>query len=391
MNSRFSFSNKTIFLISPERWGKMKVSKHHYALELANRECVVYFIEPPSLHNNAIEIQNCAENKNIKLVQYKPLFRGKRFLPSFIFSWLLRLQIQKIITAVGKTPDVVLCFHGYLFRNLKWFKPNIGSIFFAADQFYYGRYPTEVDSANIAVAVSDTILQEMSGSGTYKSLINHGLQKSFAGSAAERLEKGIDQKEVHQIVAGYVGNLMMECLDRVTMREVIMQNPEIRFIFWGSYESKDLNLGGIASDEANEFVLFLKAAPNVELRGVVTGDALQMQMQQAQLFWICWRLGKHKLWDGSNSHKVMEYLSTGSPIVSHFMSSYKTKPELMYMLPSNSNEKFPELFKSVVQKIIAGEETCVIKKRLQWAVENSYAKQLDRIESLLADQLDGTL
>ena len=37
--------NKTILIISPERWGTNFVSKHHYALELAKNNNV-YFLNP---------------------------------------------------------------------------------------------------------------------------------------------------------------------------------------------------------------------------------------------------------------------------------------------------------------------------------------------------------
>lgn len=49
----FSFNNKTILIISPEPWGKMMISKHHYALELAKLGNEVYFLNPPN--NNSIK------------------------------------------------------------------------------------------------------------------------------------------------------------------------------------------------------------------------------------------------------------------------------------------------------------------------------------------------
>jgi len=83
----FQFKDKTIYVISPERWGTMKVSKHHYAMELAALNCRVFFIEPPDLSNKDITISPCADHPMISLVRYKPVFRGKRFLPAFIYSF----------------------------------------------------------------------------------------------------------------------------------------------------------------------------------------------------------------------------------------------------------------------------------------------------------------
>jgi hypothetical protein len=126
--------NKTVFLISPERWGKMRISKHHYALELADRGCTVYFIEPPTLETSGVMIKPTADHPGVHIVTYKPVFRGERFLPALIFEWLLRRQIHLLVKNIGRKPDVVWCFQSFLFRDLRWFGAPV-RIFFLADQF----------------------------------------------------------------------------------------------------------------------------------------------------------------------------------------------------------------------------------------------------------------
>jgi len=44
----FSFTNKTIFILSPQPWGKMHISKHHYAIELAKKGNLIYYFNPPA-------------------------------------------------------------------------------------------------------------------------------------------------------------------------------------------------------------------------------------------------------------------------------------------------------------------------------------------------------
>ena len=111
----FQFKNKTVFIISPESWGGMKISKHHYALELAYQDCKVFFIEPPRLSNVGIKINTCEDHSLISLVSYKPIFRGKRFLPSQAYSFLVKKQVQILLKKINVKPDVVWCFHGNLF------------------------------------------------------------------------------------------------------------------------------------------------------------------------------------------------------------------------------------------------------------------------------------
>lgn len=186
--SRFLFNNKTVYIISPESWGGMKVSKHHYALELAAQNCKVFFIQPPILSNNGIEIISVPENPLINIVKYKPIFRGKRFLPGIIFSWLVKLQAKALVKAIGLKPDVVWSFQGYLFEDLRNFKSPV-NIFFAADQFLYDALPGEIASSDLSLAVSDSIYERMKQSVKKVFQLNHGLQEAFVEKAKKLLEK----------------------------------------------------------------------------------------------------------------------------------------------------------------------------------------------------------
>ncbi len=358
----------------------MKVSKHHYALALAEKNNKVYFIEPPDLKNTGISIRSCNENDLISIVSYRPVFRGRRFLPRPFYRFLLRSQVRQLMKAIGKKPDELWCFHGYLFENLGWFKAQ-RTIFFAADQFLYKHYPPEVDTADISLAISDTIYERIRKSGKPVYQVNHGLQKPFVQMAEAKVQKGEFSKTRDRIIAGYTGNLRMEALDRGTMKAVILSHPEVQFLFWGSYDTADLNLGGLASIEANDFITFLMQQPNVQLRGVVNGEELQRQMQEADMFWLCWKINEYLLWDGSNSHKILEYLATGSPVVSHFVSSYKDR-DLLYMLPGVDNTGFADLFGKVIQLVKDGEPAEKVHRRLRWAIDNSYEHQLQRIGAL---------
>ncbi len=174
----------------------------------------------------------------------------------------------------------------------------------------------------------------------------------------------------------------MEALDRTTMMQVIEQNPEVKFIFWGSYKQTDLNLGGINNDEADAFIHFLETRDNVELRGVVNSEALQEQMKEADLFWLCWKIGVKSFWDGSNSHKILEYLSTGRPVAAHHVSSY-VNTDLLYMLPQKENSGYADLFQQTVAVVRKGEAKTFIQNRLKTVIESSYKKKLEQIEELI--------
>ena len=362
----------------------MKVSKHHYALELAERGNRVFFIEPPSLSARGVRVRASQEHPNLSIVTYKPVFRGKRFLPSFVFKLLIRAQIFLLIQKIGSKPDVVWSFSGFLFENLNWFGAE-KSIFFVADLFGEDQLPGEVYSADLVLGVSDTICEVLKRSKREVHFINHGLNRFFEEQAKQNLLKVSSNRLMpnERIKVGYVGNLRMEALDRETMKDVIVYFSDIDFIFWGSYEQKDANLGGTQDNSTEQFITFLKKQPNVELHGPKATEVLAKEIQKMNLFWLCWKIGINKLWDGSNSHKILEYLSTGKPTVSHYMSTYKGS-KLIYTLPSKDNHDYLQLFGEALNHAISGASiVSIVKERIQFALSNTYKNQLTIIEEKL--------
>jgi glycosyltransferase involved in cell wall biosynthesis len=372
--------NKTVFLISPERWGKMRISKHHYALELADRGCTVYFIEPPTLETSGVMIKPTADHPGVHIVTYKPVFRGERFLPAWIFEWLLRRQIHLLVKNIGRKPDVVWCFQSFLFRDLRWFGAPV-RIFFLADQFNKPGVPPEADTATLTLAVSDTIYDRIKSGGRPVCRVNHGLQRAFHEDLINRLQEPAAVSSHPPKVIGYLGNLRMEALNRPAMLRIVDGSPDLTFIFWGSYKPAELNLGGLQSDEANQFIDQLIARPNVQLRGAFHGRELRNQMEEADAFWLCLKLDLTEVCDGSNSHKIMEYLSTGKPVITQPVSSYRDT-DLLYMMP-DAREDFAAFFQTVISRLKSGEDPSLARKRMEYALENSYEAQLVRIEEML--------
>jgi hypothetical protein len=379
-NHDFSFNNKAVYILSPERWGIMRVSKHHYALELAEKGNDVYFIEPPFLSNKGVQVTALEEQPRLHIVKYKPVFRGQRFLPSFIYNLLLRWQIRILKKAIGKSPDVVWCFEPYRFLNLQWFGAPV-TLFFAADRFSKDFLPPEIFATSFNLGISDSIVRELHPSGRPVYFINHGLSKHFAELAARNIGQTASAKPAVPVKAGYIGNLLMEPPDRATMRKVIEENRDVQFVFWGQYE-KSGNLGEHDNPAVREFVAFLKSQPHVQLRGAVHPSALSLEMGKMDLFWICWQVNKSKLWDGSNAHKMLEYFSMGKPVVSHYMSTYRGS-ELIDMLPTTDNSGYTSLFAEVLQRVKNGEPEAVQKARIRFALDNTYSRHIHYIEELI--------
>ena len=379
---KFQFKNKVIYILSPEAWGTMRFSKHHYALELSAAGNKVFFIEPPDLSLSGINIKKSNENEGLHIVSYKPVFRAKRFLPDSLFRILLRLQVKLLKSKIGINPDVVFCFDPFRFSNLKWFGAGV-NIFFMADLFSTQDFPEEAATADFCLGLSESRLKILRQGPRPAFFINHGLSHFYVEKAKTKLanlEKQVRSTE-KRITAGYIGNLMMAALDRKTMRDIIRENTDIDFVFWGQYE-KSGQLVAFQSDEVIEFIGFLKEQANVTLRGPVHPEKLSEEIAISDFFWVCWKLGVNRVWDGSNPHKILEYLSSGKPVVAHYVDAYKDS-DLIDMMSGENNDDYPRKFHSVIERIKETETIEPQQKRLQFAIENSYSKQLEKIEDII--------
>jgi hypothetical protein len=375
----FSFSNKVVYIISPEYWSDMKVSKQHYAIELAKSNSKVFYIEPPNLINTSTNIRPAEDNQNINIVSYRPVFRGKRWLPGFIFNLLLKKQVRLLKKKIGASPDIIWNFSSHLFNDLKLFGAKV-NIMFVADIATEFPVSEETKTADLVLTVSQPIADHLASGSRNVRVINHGLQDKFVKVATEKLH-GLNPLFANKVEkAGYSGNLLIDGIDHQRMLEVITKNSGIQFHFWGRHEEDEKRS---ASSIARAFVENLRSQANVILHGIVDADQLYNEMKAMDVLWLCM---DNKVRDCSNSHKLLEYFSFGKPVVSNYVSTYD-KTGIMYMLPGVDNSDYLSLFNSSVKQISAGEPIELIRKRLEFAIDNSYRSNISRIEDMVTQHV----
>jgi glycosyltransferase involved in cell wall biosynthesis len=361
--------NKTILIISPNYWGKMMVSKHHYAIELARRGNLVYFLNPPNLKKKYFELSKIEEN--LYLIDYKPIFRAKR-LSSFIFSFLVKIQANLLIKKIKKPIDIIWSFDSSIYMNLKHFKAKF-YIYFIADNADKKVLIKISKSANLIISISDILFESINQFKDKQLLIEHGLPNCFLNI------QNFDIQDSKKIRAAFIGNLFKRGLDRKTFKELINENPEIEFYIYGAIKISESNLSGQNTLECLQFVEYLKIKTNVVLKGIVEPEKLSKEMKTYDLFLFV----ENPMADinrSSNAHKLVEYLSTGKVIVSNHVISYKNKKELIEMVDEMHNENLPALFKKVISNIDYYNGPELQRKRIEYALNNTYEKQIDRIE-----------
>jgi len=374
--TNFQFKNKTILIISPEKWGKMMISKHHYAIELAKMGNRVYFLNPPQAKLSENIAIRQSKLSNLFIISFKkPFFYRLKFHFKPAFDLLFSFLIKKITQKINRKIDVLWSFDLGLFDNLQIFNAGL-TIFHPVDPVTEQQI-LPAYSADIIFSISEKILSSFSKINKPKFFINHGLSKEFQQIA----EANVSIKKTENIKVGYFGNLLRPILDTSVLKTLIAENQGITFVFWGSYENKDSNIGASQNEEVLSFINFLKSQKNVFLKGAKAKEDLVQEIieEEIDVFTLVYKYAQGS--DRSNAHKLIEYLASGKVIVANLFSTYKDFDDLIVMPKDDDDSKIPILFKQVINDLEYYNSPELQKKRIEFTLDNTYEKQIQRIEN----------
>jgi hypothetical protein len=361
---------KTAIIVSPQTWGKMFISKHHYAVELSKLGYKVFFINPPkemkigSWFNLSIEK---TAHENLWVLSHTFFFSSyiKFHLP-WLFNRLVYIQRWFVLRKTG-TPDIILSFD--LSNNFPLNGLNCRKIFFSADEPKGKQNFLSAKNANLIVSVSQHILD------LFKSvlpsipqlLINHGLSEEFL-NIPENLSK-----KYEGINVGLSGNFLFNDIDYPKLFRIIKMNPTITFHFYGSHLEELSNIGSSRNLENHGYLEKIKNLSNTVFHGVLTKKDLAFELHQMDAFLICYDPINGQS-SGSNSHKILEFLSTGKVIYSTYFSYYSGRKDLLEM---TINEKMDEtlLFSNLTNLNNAE----LKKNRKEFAEEHTYSLNCKKI------------
>jgi hypothetical protein len=372
--------NKTILILSPQAWGKMFLAKHHYALELAKRGNKVYFLNPPDQEStrfrDAVDVKQIDGNQ-LFLIEHQLFFPyWLKFKAFQVFQSLMKFQIQKILGKIGQV-DIVWSFDiGHLYP-FKFFPSQAYKIYHPVDEPESVQSINAASGANIIFSVTKEILEKYKSFKVGKHLVNHGVSLEFLSQAQTR-----DRQMGSTTYVGLTGNFLRKDIDRGTLLLILRENSNVIFNFWGTYETGS-NIGSAPTKEAKLFIDLLKKCPNVIFHGQVDPRNLAREIQQMDSFLICYdiQLDHSK---GTNYHKIIEFLSTGKVVVSNNVTAYTDRPNLVQMPRSRENNKeLPALFKNVIRELKMLNLPALQLERKMYARDNSYEKQIERIEGFL--------
>ncbi|HTB53358.1 MAG TPA: hypothetical protein VK718_11355 [Ferruginibacter sp.] len=372
--------DKTILIISQQDWGDMFISKHHYALELAKRGNRVYFINSPDqkakLKPGQIIIEE-TRHAGLFTVSHRFFFPYFiRFKSAYLFDKLVTIHINKLIRKIGRPIDIVWSFDIANAIPLKNFPASIRKIFMPVDEPTNAKAIKAAETADLILSVTNEIIEKYSGYSVPKYFINHGVAEIF-------INNNINTDINDPIHVGLSGNFLRPEIDRETLLKIIRSHPAIIFDCWGSVNYKNSNL---SPDIDNNSVLFVKelcSLPNVVTHGAVNPLVLCEQLRKVDCFLICYDIKKDQS-NGTNYHKILEYLGAGKVIISNNVTTYKAFPGLLEMVESReNNNELPALFNKVVDNIKEYNAAVQQRKRIDFAKQYLYSSQLVKIESFI--------
>lgn len=366
----FQFKNKSILILSPEDWGENQLSKHLYAKELSKQN-TIYFVHTSShpTQHNFIETQ-IIEN-NITLIHLKNVARGLFKLPSFLIDLQNKFIIKRILKSINKPIDVVWSFDQSKFQNLTQFKAKL-KIFHPVDYIEKAiPFLTRIaNSSDVVLSVSQAILDAINCS-TPKHFINHGLAEIFTTTTSASAPYFIKKEKIN---VGYVGNLQMKLIDWSALIETVKSNLDINFVFIGP--DKVSNIGGNKTFPQLDVI---KNCSNTIFTGTLSKQELQQCLTFFDIFLICYDNHKFPI-HVSNSHKILEYLSAGKVVVANYTSTYK---DLKFIEMVSDNYDISKKINEVAQNINHFNSIENKNKRIDFAIKNTYPKQIQRIEYII--------
>ena len=199
------FRGQTILVVSPQPWDHIRLSKHHYALELARQGNSVFFLGPPEARDTrGTRIDSPSDSGGVKVIRYRssiPL--SFRFHARPVFNKLQRLEIAKIRKLTGPI-DAVWCFDYNAFGDLRSFGAPV-KIFHPVDPVSSASHLDVSRTADAVLSVSPQILSSFASIDVPVLVVNHGLSKPFEDLAMR--DNAVAQNSVGPKKVGYAGIL----------------------------------------------------------------------------------------------------------------------------------------------------------------------------------------
>lgn len=373
--------NKTILILSQQDWGRMFISKHHYAVELAKLGNTVYFVNGPDQKQQYKRGQVLVEKteiENVFLIKhrlYYPYLIKYKF--KALHDFLIKAHIKKILDCIDNNVDIIWSFDLSDTIPLSSFPANIYKIYMPVDELSAEMAKQSSRSADIIFSVTQEILSKFNDLGVDTHLIGHGVSDKFF---SEKFESSNNDR----VDIGLSGNFLRPDIDWETLTKIVSTNKSVMFHFWGAYNAQDANLATDNDvEKASQIINRFREFDNVKFYGAVSSDDLAIRLKEMDGFLICYDIGKDQS-NATNYHKILEYLATGGFIVSNNVTAYKDKKNILIMPDERNNSLLPEIFTETLRNIDFVNSPDKKAERVNYARAHTYRSNIYKIETYIS-------
>lgn len=352
------FTGKNVMIVSQEPWDHLFVSKHHYAIELSQKN-KVFFVNPPG---NAYTIKPTRYD-NLWEISYPGFLPGLRFFPDFVQKYLIRRKYEAIQRTAKVRFDCVWSFDNSVFFDFSALPSDIITISHIVDYSQNFQLSKAASTAKLCLAVTQNIVHLLRKFNPNTFLIPHGI----AIHRHSEMEVTLPGKK--SIKAIFAGNLDRKHFDKEVLWNLAGKFTQVDFVFFGS--------GG--TDWPRQ--------ENMHYPGIVPSELLHNYLKKADVLLLPYKVDDYPL-ELTNSHKILEYLSSGKTILSSFLQDYADKQYLMKMVETNKD--FPIMFEEIINNLPDFNNDEKQAQRKKYAEDNSYTKRLGEIENFVRRVADSS-
>lgn len=360
------FKDKSILLISPEPWDHVFVSKHHYAIYLANLGANVIFANPPKESWSLMS----TEFSKVKVLNYAKFIKGLRKFPSILSRRLIKKKLDKIESYCGLSFDIIWSFDNSVFFDFTLLQKsfNISHIVDLDQDFELAKASR---TSNICLFVTRQIGEKLKEFNENSHFINHGYNQKL-------MSEKIELPGSNHLKLLYAGNLNMYKIDWHTLLEVVSNHSNIDFIFLGPLDSNP--------DFRNQTIKSRKVTLSLQNSyhlGKVHSDALINYYSVSDALLICYQEKYHL--EQSNCHKLMEYLGSGKLVIASQTAEFSHYNGSLLLMSTNNSELTDQVktFSSNPSKFNTSQLSSM---RKEIASSNTYEKQIGRISEIIDNQ-----
>ncbi|MEO9473980.1 MAG: glycosyltransferase [Cyclobacteriaceae bacterium] len=358
-------TGKAILIISPEPWDHIFVSKHHYAKHLAARGNKVYFLNPPSDQNRITP----SRYENLSILDYSGFVNGLRFLPKTLRKPLIKRVWRKLEQMAGLRFDVIWSFDNSVFYEFDALPDNVLKISHIVDLNQDFMTERAARSADICFATTRQIKDRLSKFNPRTFQVTHGVNVPEV-DALDVMLPGLNEFKVV-----YAGNLGMPYMDWEILNMAASRLKNVDFVFYGPGEG-ELDIYSSNQRASKDSFLGLE---NTYFPGKVDSAKLPAIYLASHVLLIAYQEVHHR--DQANPHKMMEYLASGKPIVATYTAEYA---DLDFICMSKRNEDWPDLLQHTIENLDSENTPEKVTARKAFALNNTYDKQIDRIEEIIS-------